>query len=232
MFRLLGFLFGVALAIIVLAMIVFAPIRERTGALATEITGVIFDSADELNLEQGDEVSEVAVVPALIQGKRTLPEAETIKVAEAATPSLAQESESPHESSTTATQLKATAQLVAQETEVLPMQPASNAKKIVSPVSSAQQELTSTDPRATDDVNQTKGEPVVWQPVWRAFRSELSAQGFAGHLQHLTGQAYRVRRTSPWSYQVELAYVDERQRDNLLHEIRTKTGLGLVEMQP
>jgi hypothetical protein len=71
-----------------------------------------------------------------------------------------------------------------------------------------------------------------WEPVWRAFRSELSAKGFADHLERLTGQEYRVRRTSPWAYQVELPYFDEAQRDAALHEIQSKTGLLLMERRP
>ena len=71
-----------------------------------------------------------------------------------------------------------------------------------------------------------------WEPVWRAFRSELSAKGFANHLKNLTGQEYRIRRTFPWAYQVEVAYTDEGQRDAVLREIQSKTGLGLMGTTP
>ena len=68
---------------------------------------------------------------------------------------------------------------------------------------------------------------IVWQPLWTAFHSELSARGFASRLEHLTGREYRVRRASPWSYQVEVAYKDEEQRDALIEEIQQRTGLVL-----
>ena len=84
----------------------------------------------------------------------------------------------------------------------------------------------------TTDVDPTQDGAVSWQPVWKAFRSEISARGFAGRLAHLTDQDYRVRRVAPWSYQVELAYTDERQRDAVLDEIQANTGLGLTGTQP
>ena len=232
MLRFLGFLLGVVLAVVVLAAILVAPVREHAVTLATELTGAIFDSANEHKIKQGNGVSEVNAVPALAQGKKNLSEPATIKEVEAATPGLVRDGAPPDAALITAAKSTASVQPATQETEVLPTQPASAAEKMTAAAPGVQQEAVSTDPGVIDDVNDTSGEPVAWQPVWRAFRSELSAQGFADHLQRLTGQEYRVRRASPWSYQVELAYVDEWARDNLLHEIQTKTGLGLVEMQP
>ena len=73
---------------------------------------------------------------------------------------------------------------------------------------------------------------IVWHPIWTALHSELSARGFASRLEHLTGREYRVSRSSPWSYQVEVACTDEEQRDALMKEIQERTGLALQAQKP
>lgn len=72
----------------------------------------------------------------------------------------------------------------------------------------------------------------VWQPVWKAFRNELSAQGFARRLEQVSGERYRVRRVSKQTYQVEMAYVEPERRDAALREVQSKTGLELTEGSP
>lgn len=67
----------------------------------------------------------------------------------------------------------------------------------------------------------------AWHSVWLPFRSEFSARGFAKRLANVTGREYRVRRVSPWAYQVELAYVSEADKLTALQQIETSTGLGV-----
>ena len=67
----------------------------------------------------------------------------------------------------------------------------------------------------------------AWHSVWRPFRSELSARGFAERLANVTGREYRVRRVSPWAYQVELAYANEADKLTALRQIESSTGLGV-----
>jgi len=128
-----------------------------------------------------------------------------------------------------------------QSDETLIDAPTEPAQTIASTADSAAVPVTKPEPQTVSDAIKTTAttaassrvpEVQVWQPVWQAFRSELSAKGFAGQLRRLTGQEYRVRRASPWTYQVELAYADEGQRDAVLREIQAKTGLGLMETQP
>ena len=69
--------------------------------------------------------------------------------------------------------------------------------------------------------------PSAWHSVWLPFRSELSARGFAERLANVTGREYRVRRVSPWAYQVELAYVGETDKLTALQQIESATGLGV-----
>lgn len=67
----------------------------------------------------------------------------------------------------------------------------------------------------------------AWHSVWQPFRSELSARGFAERLANVTGREYRVRRVSPWAYQVELAHVGEADKLTALQQIESATGLGV-----
>lgn len=71
-----------------------------------------------------------------------------------------------------------------------------------------------------------------WQPVWRPFRSEISANGFAEHLARLTRQDYRVRRVRAWAYRVEFAYDQDAERTETLRQIEEKTGLSVAGHGP
>ena len=64
-----------------------------------------------------------------------------------------------------------------------------------------------------------------WHPVWEAFRSELSAKGFADHLKRLTQHEFRVRRQSAWTYQVEFAYATDTELTEALDDIQTRAGV-------
>lgn len=232
MLRLSGFIFGAAVAILMLAAFVFAPVREVAVTLVTEISGIIFDLVDVSQTEQSDNSSELVIIPAVTQEKEKQPEPASFEEAAALTSSVSQNRALSPEESTTAGQILDIAPPATKKTEVLATYSTSDVKGMLSTAPDAQQKVVSANSHSTGDGNETDAESIVWQPVWHAFRNELSATGFADHLQRLTNQEYRVRRISPWSYQVELAYVDERQRDTLLHEIQAKTGLSLVEAQP
>lgn len=68
-----------------------------------------------------------------------------------------------------------------------------------------------------------------WQPLWRPFRSELSARGFADQIAEITGRETRVRRLGPRSHQVDVAFADETQRRNTLQRLELLTGIELRE---
>jgi hypothetical protein len=71
-----------------------------------------------------------------------------------------------------------------------------------------------------------------WQGVWKTFRSEVSAQGFADHLRHSYQAESRIRQVAPWQYRVEIAYDDNRQLSAILDAFRDDTGLDLAEATP
>ena len=71
-----------------------------------------------------------------------------------------------------------------------------------------------------------------WFPVWKPFRSELSADGFASHLTRLTDYEFRVHRESAWHYQVELAYDAENTLDKALENIGEQVGMTLSRAAP
>ena len=72
----------------------------------------------------------------------------------------------------------------------------------------------------------------TWHAVWRPFRSQASARGFAQRLARMTGREYRVERVSPSNYQVQFAYTDETDRITGLEQIQIATGLMLSEEKP
>ncbi len=68
-----------------------------------------------------------------------------------------------------------------------------------------------------------------WAPVWENFRSEISARGFAGRLETLTGFEYQVVPAPPRRYQVQVAHADEAERLSRLSAIESMTGLRVSE---
>ena len=73
---------------------------------------------------------------------------------------------------------------------------------------------------------------VSWHAVWKPFRSQLAANGFAERLGRLTEREYRVRRLSVGAYQVEVGYDPNRGVADTLMQIRMVTGLRIKEPQP
>lgn len=206
MLRFIGFLFGVAIAIIVLATAVDAPTRERVGAPAIAVTSALFEVFGQLKetpyVDTAESTAATPAAPSPELGFAASTAAEDEQSAGAAgTPNIA----TPIGGSTP---------------------PAAATRGEPQDISAPEQAA------SLADASGPASEKQQWQPVWQAFRSALSANGFADHLQRLTGQQYRVRRTSAWAYQVELAYVDGRRRDAVLYEIQTKTGLGVMDTQP
>ena len=215
MFRLIGFLLGVVIMIVMLAAVIDAPTRERAGILATNLSTAILDALERLATKQDVEGARPDDESSRAQG--TPDDISDSSAIENAHSTVASESEitgSPSDEPADADEV------VADSGEAMP-------NSVPSPyVQNDPAYLTSTSSAgATDSMTEESN----WEPVWWAFRSEISANGFADYLKHLTGREYRVRRTSPWSYQVELSYVDEGQRDAVLREIQSKTGLGLSE---
>lgn len=218
MFRLIGFLLGVVITIVVLAAVIDAPIRERAGVLATDLTTAIFDAVERLKKKYDAGGVSSGAEPLAVRSTPTgfadsVPIEETQSTVAAVTRNAKRPSDGP---------------AVAQEMVASAAEPTTNPAPLPKWQGSSVPEASTTPANTTD----ATVERLNWEPIWRAFRSELSAKGFAGHLKHLTGQEYRVRRTSPWAYQVELPYTDEEQRDAVLHEIQIKTGLGLMEAPP
>lgn len=88
----------------------------------------------------------------------------------------------------------------------------------------------------SEDLQHTEPAPVVtqtptggWQPLWRPFRSEVSARGFAGQIEAITGRETRVRRLGPRSHQVDVAFDDETERLDTLQRLELLTGIELRE---
>ena len=73
---------------------------------------------------------------------------------------------------------------------------------------------------------------VSWHAVWKPFRSQLAANGFAERLGRLTEREYRVRRLSVGAYQVEVGYDPHSGVADTLMQIRMVTGLRVKEPQP
>ncbi len=73
------------------------------------------------------------------------------------------------------------------------------------------------------------GRAAGWHAVWKDFRSELSARGFAEQLQRLTGREFRVAGQGPGSYQVQLGYRNAGDLQAVMSDIHEKTGLQLLD---
>ncbi len=67
-----------------------------------------------------------------------------------------------------------------------------------------------------------------WQVIWKPFRSESSALGFAERLRSVTGLRIEVQRQSPTKYVVAFPYHDEKERLRNIERIENRTGLVLV----
>jgi hypothetical protein len=213
MLRLIGFFFGIAMALVLLATVVDAPTRERAGALVQRSFRGLLEGVAPMEAERG---AGPATRDAAIEQGRQPGRVEPPVVAD---PPL---------------RFAAPASWPEPPIAEAPMPAADTASGRVAstPVTEPPIALPQGESPALKEVSDPLERQPGWQPLWQAFRSELSAKGFAGQLQRLTGQRYRVRRTSPWAYQVELAYDDARQRDAVLQEIARKTGLGLGEARP
>jgi len=63
--------------------------------------------------------------------------------------------------------------------------------------------------------------------VWSPFRSQWAAQGFARRLTAATDVPVEVRHEGPGSYQVVFRYRDDDERQAMVRQIETVTGLEL-----
>ena len=70
-------------------------------------------------------------------------------------------------------------------------------------------------------------EKVSRYPVWSPFRSKWAAQGFARRLTLATGVPVEVINQEPTSYQVVFSYRDDQERQAMVTQIETVTGLEL-----
>jgi hypothetical protein len=194
MFRLIGFLVGVFLALFVLAAVVDGPTRDRVKLLSADVAGTVLDALDRV-----------------LPGEAPAPRA----------PAAPADPEK-----------RVTFDLELPEREPLPAPPLTDGNTDEAWSWSEEGDTDSVDPVFPEPGPESGLEAVAWQPIWTPFHSELSAKGFADRLEHLTGREYRVTRASSWSYQVEVAYADEAQRQALLLEIQERTGLALAGEQP
>jgi hypothetical protein len=64
-----------------------------------------------------------------------------------------------------------------------------------------------------------------WQPFWRPFHSEASANGFIAQLRNLTGREFRVSQPSPGRFAVAFGYEDEGDRLAAVELIRRTAGI-------
>ena len=68
----------------------------------------------------------------------------------------------------------------------------------------------------------------AWQVIWKPFRTESSALGFAERLRSVTGLRITVQQQSPTKYVVAFPYNDEEERLRNIERIESQTGLALV----
>lgn len=120
--------------------------------------------------------------------------------------------------------------------ETAPWQPASPAETTTrtpqsSPPAIASQQAVLPAESAADSLAAPE-EETGWYPLWRPFRSELSAEGFAGYLTQVSGRDTRVATLGPWSYRVEFAYRSKRDRDAALERLEQLIGVPLVGAVP
>ncbi len=70
-----------------------------------------------------------------------------------------------------------------------------------------------------------------WHPLWKSFRSQLSAEGFATRLQKLSGRELRVLPQGRGRYTVQLRYLDPRDLEQALQKISDTSGLDLAALK-
>ncbi len=70
-----------------------------------------------------------------------------------------------------------------------------------------------------------------WHPLWKSFRSQLSAEGFATRLQKLSGRELRILPQGPGRYTVQLRYLDPGDLEQALQKISDTSGLDLVALK-
>jgi len=75
---------------------------------------------------------------------------------------------------------------------------------------------------------QARGPGDHWEVFFTPFRSEASAQGFAGFLQSATGREFVVRRMGPGDYRVWFSMAPGESRPQRLAEIEAVTGMVLA----
>ncbi len=109
---------------------------------------------------------------------------------------------------------------------VMPVRKAgANAARTAQAASEVAPDVAPTPPAAVPVATEAAVSGSLWAPVWESFRSELSARGFAGRLQTLTGFEYQVVSVPPRRYQVQVAHTDEAERLTRLARIESMTGL-------
>lgn len=76
------------------------------------------------------------------------------------------------------------------------------------------------------------GDAAIEAVVWRPFRSERAARGFASHLVERYGASAGVRRDGPGLYRVTVSAPDTPSLDAELERLRAETGIGGLEAGP
>jgi len=76
------------------------------------------------------------------------------------------------------------------------------------------------------------GDAAVAAVVWRPFRSERAARGFASHLAERYGASASVRRDGPGLYRVTVSAADTPSLDAELERLRAETGISGLEAGP
>ena len=91
---------------------------------------------------------------------------------------------------------------------------------------------TTEDGPKTPDTDTAAGTPDAEAVVWRPFRSERAARGFATHLAERYGAAADVRRDGPGRYRVTLSAPDAASLAAELERLRAETGIAALEAGP
>ena len=68
-----------------------------------------------------------------------------------------------------------------------------------------------------------------WHAFWNPFRSRITAEGFVGQLEKVTGLDYRVIKIKAGVYEVAFGYENEAEREDKMLLIASATGLDLPQ---
>ena len=71
--------------------------------------------------------------------------------------------------------------------------------------------------------------PLTWHPLWRSFYSQVSARGFARHMEKILARPLRIRDAAPSEFVVEIGVESPQQLVEARQQMLAATGLSEQE---